>query len=469
MRGRKGQLHGEKILGVRTDGNSPRVARVEPGRPSRRRWFMPRHSIVLLALAAATPATAAAAQTDPVVASRAAYQAAVGAYQAHDVAAFLRFAKEAQRLRPTHGGVTYALASAYALSGDTTAAAAALGRFVALGYTADLDADADFAVLRGRPVYDSLRRALQGNAAPLVRSRPAFTLAERDLLTEGIAYDPVTRSFYVGSVHHGKILRVDRGGRATDFVAPGLAGFWAPLGMRVDATRRVLWVAAAALPQTIGFDSADAGRSGLFRFDLASGALTGRYPLPDDGAPHVLGDVALSRAGDVYATDSRGPGVYRVRTGADAIERFVASPLLLSAQGLAFDAREDALFVADYARGILRIDLATREVRLLDAADDVLALGIDGLYYVDGALIGVQNGVTPHRVVRLRLDPRGERVERVEVLERARPDYAEPTLGVMVGRDFYYVAASQWERFHDDGTIDAPETLREPLILRLRL
>ena len=55
-----------------------------------------------------------------------------------------------------------------------------------------------------------------------------------------------------------------------------------------------------------------------------------------------------------------------------------------------------------------------------------------------------------------------------EVLERARPDYAEPTLGVVVGRDLFYVATSQWERFRDDGTLDAPDPLQSPLVLRLR-
>ncbi|MEP6687514.1 MAG: SMP-30/gluconolactonase/LRE family protein [Gemmatimonadales bacterium] len=423
--------------------------------------------IVLVLLLGAS--SRARAQSDPVVASRAAYQEAVRAYEAHDLPTFLRHAKEAERLRPTHGGVISALASAYALSGDTSAALATLRHYAKLGYTADLDADADLAALRGQPAYDSLRQALRANAAPLVRSRPAFTLVERDLLTEGIAYDPSTRSFLVGSVHQGKILRVDARGHATTFVPAGLPGFWAPLGMRVDPARRALWVAASALPQTAGFDSANTGRSGVFRFDLATGALTGRYPIPDDGQPHTLGDVAIARNGDVYATDSRAPAVYRVRAGADSIERFLTSPLLLSAQGLALDADERSLYVADYSRGMLRVDLATREVRQLDTADDVLTLGIDGLYLVGGSLIGIQNGVTPHRVVRLRLDAGGNRVEQAEVLERARPDYAEPTLGVVVGRDLYYVAASQWEKFRDDGTIDGPKTLRPPLVLRLRL
>ena len=429
-----------------------------------------RPAIVLLVLVLlASPLVRAAAQSDPVVASRAAYQEAVHAYEAHDFPGFLRHAREAERLRPAHGGVVYGLACAYALTGDTIAALATLQHFAALGHTADIGADADFASLRSLPAFDSLRQAMRRNAAPLVHSTPAFTLAERDLLTEGIAYDPKTRSFFVGSVHRGKILRMDSRGRPTEFVPSGLKGFWAPLGMRVDPVRRELWVAAAAVPQTVGYDSADAGRSGLFRFDLASGALTGRFPLPADGQPHTLGDVTIARSGDVYSTDSRGPGVYRVRAGSDSIEEFVTSPLLLSAQGLALDAEERTLYVADYSRGILRIDLATRAVRLLDTADDVLALGIDGLYLVEGSLVGIQNGVAPPRVVRLRLDASGNRVERAVVLERARPDYAEPTLGVVVGHDLFYVAASQWERFRDDGTVDAPDTLRPPLVLRLRL
>ena len=430
---------------------------------------MSRH-IALIALALRiAPAPLAAAQDDPILASRAAYQDAVRAYQAHDVPAFLRYATEAQRLRPTHGGTTYALASAYAMAGDTGAALAMLRRFAVLGYSADIGADSDLVALRGTPGFDDLRRALSRNAAALVRATPAFTLPERDLLTEGIAFDPSSRSFFVGSVHRRKILRVDRHGRSTEFVPSGTGGLWAPLGMRVDPVRRVLWVAAAALPQMADFDPADSLRSGLFRFDLSGGALTGRFLLPADGAPHALGDVTVTSGGDVYATDSRGPAIYRVRAGADSLERFLESPLLLSAQGLALDPAERTLYVADYARGILRVDLASREVRLMEVGDDVLALGIDGLYAVGRDLVGIQNGIGPHRVIRLRLDALGDRIVSVEVLERARPDYAEPTLGVVVGNALFYVANSQWERFREDGGIDAPEELRAPLVLRLRL
>jgi sugar lactone lactonase YvrE len=442
---------------------------MEPGCRGRRSGLMPRSFLwSALALACATPARAAA-QDDPVLASRAAYQQAVKAYEAHDVPAFLAHAREAQRLRPDHGGVTYALASAFAMSGDTAGAFAMLRRFALLGYTADVMADSDLASLRSLKAFDVIRQSLARNAEPVMRSQPAFTLPERDLLTEGLAYDARTGAFLVGSVHHRKILRVDRSGRVTEFVAPGCDGLWAPLGMRTDSARGLLWVATTALPQMVGYDSADADRSGLFAFDLTTGMLRGRFLLPRDGSPHALGDVAITRAGDVYASDSRGPAIYRVRAGADTIEAFVRSSLLLSAQGMAFDRDERTMYVADYSRGILRVDLASRSIQPVPATDGVLTLGIDGLYAVGGDLIGVQNGVGPYRVVRLHLDGDGRRIVAADVLERARPDYAEPTLGVVVGRALYYVANSQWERFREDGTIEAPGELRTPLVLRLPL
>lgn len=409
------------------------------------------------------------AQDDPVAASRAAYADAVRAYQARDYPGFLRHAELAARLRPAHGGALYNLACARALAGDTAGALDALRRYAGLGYAGDAAADADLASLRGLAAFDSLGTALAANARPIVLSRRAFTLDERDLLTEGIGYDARTRAFYVGSVHRRKILRVDPAGRTSLLADGARAGFLAPMGMSVDAARRVLWVATAARPQMMGYAPADSLRSALVRIDLTSGRVTGRFEVPPDGAPHVLGDVIVSSAGDVYATDSRSPLIVRIAAGRDTLERFVTSPLLTAAQGLALSADERSLYVADYARGILRVDVATRALRLLGAGPRVLALGIDGLYRVDDALIGVQNGVTPHRVVRLALDAAGDSITAATVLERAHPDYAEPTLGVVVGNDLYYIARSQWERFGEDGSVAPADSLQAPVVLRLPL
>jgi sugar lactone lactonase YvrE len=422
----------------------------------------------LLLVAALAPTTVARAQSDPVAESRAHYRAAVQAYQARDLQAFLDHARQAQALRPAHGGVTYALASAFALTGDTAGALATLRHFALLGYSADLAADSDFARLRGNEAYAELTRRLERNGEPVVASQVVFELPERDLLTEGIAHDARDDVFYVGSVHQSKIFRVTRAGSVSEFT-PELPGRWAPLGLRVvDRKGGALWVAAAALPQTAGYDPSDSGRSAILRYDLQSGHLSARYDAPTDGTPHLIGDLIVTRGGDVYATDSRAPVLYRVAARGDSLERFVESPLLLSGQGLALTPDERSLYVADYARGILRVDLRERNVSLVEAADSVLALGIDGLYFHQGGLVGIQNGVTPHRVARFTLGPAGDRVLRAEVLERAHPRYDEPTLGVLVDGELYYIANAQWERFGEDGRIAKPEALKMPAVLRLR-
>jgi hypothetical protein len=115
------------------------------------------------------------------------------------------------------------------------------------------------------------------------------------------------------------------------------------------------------------------------------------------------------------------------------------------------------------------VDLKTRKAVLLPVADPVLALGIDALSWTGAGLVGVQNGVTPQRVVRLTLDDAGRRIVRSEVLDRAHPAYNEPTLSVVAGDELYYIADGQWERFGEDGSVADSSVLRPTVVLRLRL
>ena len=82
--------------------------------------------------------------------------------------------------------------------------------------------------------------------------------------------------------------------------------------------------------------------------------------------------------------------------------------------------------------------------------------------------MGIQNGVNPHRVVRLRLDAGYGRIEGVSVLERKNPSFDEPTLGVVVGDELYYVANSQYGSFDEKGQPLA-DRLVDTVVLRLRV
>jgi sugar lactone lactonase YvrE len=425
---------------------------------TRPRWFA-----VLAALAAATLAAAESREE-----LRAAHARAREAYERKDYPAFLAESARVASLAPRSTRALYNLACAQALSGDAPEAVATLDRLATMGIDAQPARDGDLASLRERADFQAVLRRMEALQEPVGSSAVAFRLPEKDLLTEGIAYDPASGDFFVGSVHRGKLLRVATDGRSRDFVATGQHGLLAPLGLGVDAARRTLWVASASLPQRAGHRPEDAGRSRVLAFDLDSGVLK-RSLGPPAAAPDArFGDLAVGPAGEVVASDLAAGTVYVLRPGSESFEVLAKPYALASPQGLAFSDDGRQLHVADYVRGIARVDLQDGAVRLLESASPLALTGIDGLVRHGDSLVAVQNGVLPHRILRLRLDAAGERIEEVGVLERGNPLWDEPTLGVRVGRDFHYVAASQWARFGDDGGVDEA-ALREPLVLKLSL
>ncbi len=68
----------------------------------------------------------------------------------------------------------------------------------------------------------------------------AFTIAEKDLIPEGITYDAKSKSFFVSSIHKSKIIRIDEQGKAADFIKSGQEGIGQVLGIKVNNGK--LWV-----------------------------------------------------------------------------------------------------------------------------------------------------------------------------------------------------------------------------------
>ena len=118
---------------------------------------------------------------------------------------------------------------------------------------------------------------------------------------------------------------------------------------------------------------------------------------------------------------------------------------------------------------MFRVDTATKAVTRLPAPTNVALYGIDGLAWHNGSLIGVQNGVDPSRVVQLDLAADGSRISAVRILDMNHPRVAEPTIGVVVGGMYYYVANSFGGLLRKPNSVLADQPLAEPVILKLRL
>ncbi len=400
--------------------------------------------------------------------SRAAYRDAVVARQNRDYRVFLNHMRECARLRPDHPEILLGLADAFALAGDPDSALTCLERIAEMGLTAPAREDSALIPLQGDPRFKSVLDRFDVNTQPTMSCRIAFTLPQQDLVPEGLAYDPGSKSFFVSSVRERKIMRYQRG-EITRF-AGGLSDtLWSMMGMRLDAKRGRLWVATCAIREGKGVAEKDLGGTGVLAFDINTGVLSSRRMLPADGAAHLFGDLTLDAEGNVYVTDSGGGGLYRMSATGGGPQLVIPPGTFVSPQGLDMDESGRILYVADYSQGVFRVDLESKTAVLLRHPGRQTLLGIDGLYRYGNSLLAVQNGVRPQRLLRLGLNGSGEKIETIEILESSLPIFDDPTLGVIVGEAFYFIANSHWPQFDAEGNLPPPERLTPPTILRVAL
>jgi sugar lactone lactonase YvrE len=354
---------------------------------------------------------------------------------------------------PGDAGALYLLA--YLARSDRRSALSHLGRLDRLGWDFPLD-PREFPGLVDTPEGRALSTGFAAREPSVHTSTPAFTGRDASLIPEGIAFDPQSGAFFLGSIARRKIVRIDLvPGRVEerDLVATGLGGV---LGIEVDPGRRLLWAAHNPL----GRNARREGRAMLSAFDIDSGALVREAGL---AGVHLFNDVAITAAGDVYVTASEGGGVYRLPAGSSALEPVVPPGALFYPNGLVWAEELQLLLVAD--AGGIHVVSPDRTRRRLGRGPARTLGAIDGLVLSGRALVAVQNGYGRARIVRFDLDAGLTGVERVEVLETGHESFASPTTGVMARGAFHYIANSHVSALDDEGAVARPSSLRPPLIL----
>lgn len=353
----------------------------------------------------------------------------------------------------------YRLATARLLAGDRPGALAALARMVDAGVDRDPRPDPVFAPLLGDPAFEAEVARMLTLREPVARATEAFRLDRGDLI-EGIAHDPVSGTVFLSSVRERRILRRGRSGEPTEFVASGELGLRAALGIAVDRERRLLWIVSSGLPQAAGLPADQLQRSSLLALHIDRGTVEKRIDAP---AGALWNDLELAPDGVVYASDPAGRAIHRI--GKDgSVTTLVQDQGLRSPGGLALSADGTVLYVADWTVGLAAVELRSGRLRWLDSPADTTTVGIDGLRRRGDTLIAIQNGVHPPRIQRFVLAPGGRSIQRAETLERARPDWDEPTLGAILGDELWYVSNSQWPKLDEKGAL-LPGAAFEPTVI----
>jgi sugar lactone lactonase YvrE len=386
------------------------------------------------------------------------YEEAESAFATKDYAKHAELAEQILRTS-RHPYILYRLAQSYAATEQRDKAIAVLQELEKKGLAYDLAVPEPLRSLQDDARFQDLARQFAANRKTIDRSSTAFVLGDRELIPEGIAVDPRSGDFFVGSLAKWKVVKRKRSGAASDFVRHHQDGLWTVLGIKVEPNARELWVCSATEKEP------QDGDSGIFVFDLGSGALRRKFVVDNGSGPHLFNDIALDGRGGAYFTDSKAGKVYAIRKGSDQLEELIGD--FIYPNGIVLDGEH--LFVADFG-GLTRIHLPTKARRKIDDRGVTYLEGIDGLSLYKGTLIAVQDsGNRDDRVVRFSLDASKSAVERVEVLQSVRDDFVSPTTGTVYRDHYYYIANSFLRHLEPDMTLSEPEKLKPPLILKISL
>ncbi len=281
-----------------------------------------------------------------------------------------------------------------------------------------------------------------------------YTLLPGDGNPEGVAFDQRTGFFYVSHAFTGAVYR----GTLDDaivhpFLPSGQDGRTGATGMKVDKDGR-LYIAGA-------FSGA------IFVYDTATGALLGRF---DTGPGGFLNDLALTKNGDLYVTDSFRPVLWRVRaesieSGAGPVEAIPVAPEIAYVPG---DFNLNGLVTTENGKALISIQSSNGRLWRIEPTDNPLVRTIteipvkggslvngDGLVINGSNLIVIQNA--QELVTEVKLSEAGTVGDIVETT--TDPTFKTPTTAA-IAHDRLLVVNSEF--FETDGPPYTVSSIKRP-------
>lgn len=373
--------------------------------------------------------------------------------------------QKAYALHPYHQAILYNLGVMAAATGHADESISYLRKALHINAAYKLDV-AQLASVKDRPDFQQLLALQKELQTVVTNSDTAIVLTDRTLHAESVTFDPKTETFYVGSVHKRKIVAVDNKGKATDFTEPGFSGLTAVLGVRIDASGKYLWACSSPMEEMDKDDSLADSR--VFKFELATRKRVAQFD-PAIKSGHTFGDLAIAPNGKVFVSDTRRNEIYLVNEATKALEKFFGSTEFWNIQGISFTDDGKFMFISDYIKGPFRLDMITKKLIKLTSAVENSLKGIDGLIFYQGSLLALQNGTTPLRAMRFKLNATLDAIVDAEIMDQGRGELNEPTQGAVAGDTFYYVANSQWGGYDNLKQPKSAELLEDIVVLKFRL
>lgn len=392
------------------------------------------------------------------------YNQSVQAYKNKNFTQFLSITQKLDSVRPSHPAYTYNLAAAYALNNQKEAAFSTLEKVVLMNNEVDFETDEDFLNLKNSDGFKSVLQLKNNLNKPIVSSQKITSLSEKELHPEGLLYLPKSKIWLASSIRKRKIVSFDS---KTGLCKDWLTGneLLSVFAMKTDQKEEYLWVSSAAMPEMEGYTKDLDGRAEVLKIELKTKKIVNRFLLTGN---HVFGDLVIASDGTVFVSDSGEAVIYKIAN--DKMEVWLdLKKEAFNLQGMAFNADQTKLFIADYLKGILVIPMKNPNSRKwLIFPNGATLKGIDGLVYYKNTLIAVHNGVKPIRLIQYNLNKAQEQISSYKILDHNRPEFDEPALATLVNGKLYFFSNSPWKAYDKDFNLEENK-FENPMLFGLEL
>jgi outer membrane protein assembly factor BamB len=220
------------------------------------------------------------------------------------------------------------------------------------------------------------------------------------------------------------------------------------------------------MPEMENFDSL--ATSGVYQYDIKTGKLIRRYTSTEKN-DFIFGDLTLDPKGNVFVSDSKNNIIFVANQKTGKLENYFSSPEFWNLQGITFSKDGRYLFIADYIKGIFRLDTKEKSLKLLTTDFDQSLKSIDGLTFYNNTLIAIQNAVVPMRVTQYRLNKSLDAIADFSIIDRGHPAFNEPTIGCVASDTLYYIGNSLWSGYTDQHQLKEFSALQEVVVLKAAL
>jgi hypothetical protein len=397
------------------------------------------------------------------------------ARKAGDSIGRLKVALKLKTLLHNSSGALLTVAHAYSVAKDSTKTFETLAQYARLGLGGEAicnGEDKKFAWLAQSPGFAKVCRLIQANAAPVSHGAPFITFPDTAYVAEDIDYDRKTKTFLFTSVLQHAVFRLTPNGKVQLFAA---ASNNSPMmALKIDRNNDLVWVTEVTMPGFNGVPDTAKGRSVVHCYQLGTGVEKQRLTAPE-GAQWA--DMVLDASGNPIVSDGQSGAIFLLQKGN---WQRIDKGDFISPQTPTLTANGKSLIVPDYERGLALLNIQTGSVAWLSTNHAPCALnGVDGVYQNGDHLYLTQNGVEPERVLSIQLaqltistsHPSTTRqtvatFTSSTIIEKASPHLGEPTHGVLINGDFYFIANSGWDALDRRGNPKPGARMTPPILMR---